>query len=150
MARSINRFFSPRLQPQFTPQFVEEPYPFKEAFMVGAGQQQRINESLMQEQALRDIETRPIEEDIAQRDEILGGLRTEIEGILSKKGGDPGTAALDISKAVGRVKSDPFFTRNTAALEMAEQGRDIQEKIMGRGEVPLAGERYSRKDNGTW
>jgi len=137
MPRQINKFFSPRVQGQYTPQFIEEPFPFQEAFMVGAGQQKRIEDQLLQQQALEDVQTRPIAEDIEQRDQIISGLQTEVQDILSRKGGDPSVAARDISKAISRVKRDPFFSRNAAALAQYESAREIQDKISGRGEIPL-------------
>ncbi len=137
MARAINRFFSPRQQGQFTSQFVEEPFPFREAFMVGAGPQKKIEEALLQVQALQDVETRPIMGDIEGKNEIIGDLHEEINTILGRKGKNLGNAALDISKAIGRTKAKPFFAYNTAALAQAEQAEKVRTQIMGRGETPL-------------
>ena len=83
----INRFFSPRVQAQYTPQFVEEQFPFEEAFLVGAGQQQRLDDLMAQATELGQIETRPIQGDIDLRNEIIGGLQEEVDEILARKGG---------------------------------------------------------------
>lgn len=104
---------------------------------MGAGQQKRIEDQLLRAQALEDVETRPIAEDIAGRDEILGNLQGEIKEILGRRGGDPGVAAQDIAKAIGRIKRDPFFMHNIAALEQAEQAEKVRSQILGRGQTPL-------------
>ena len=135
--RSINRFFSPRVQGQYIPQFVEEPFPFENAFLVGAGQQKRLDDLMAQATELGQIPTRPIEEDILQRNQIVGGLQSEIKDILGQKGGELGQAARDISRAIARTKQNPFFTRNAAAIKEAERGQEIWDKIAGRGEIPL-------------
>ncbi len=127
MARSINRFFSPRVQAQFTPQFVEEEFPFQEAFLVGAGQQKRIDEQLLQAQALEGIQTRPIAEDVEARDKILSDLQEEKDAILARKGGDPGVAAQDIAKAVMRAK--PKFAELSANLAIREEGLERRAKL---------------------
>ena len=132
--RSINKFFSPRVQGQYIPQFVEEPFPFESAFLVGAGQQKRLDDLMAQATELGQVPTRPIEEDILQRNQIVGDLRTEIEEILGQKGGDPGQAARDISRAIARTRQKPFFMANEA--ELAKYGEDI--KAWGELEDPLA------------
>ena len=134
----INKFFSPRVQGQFTPQFVEEQFPFQEAFLVGAGQQQRIDDLVAQATELGQVETRPLESDILARDQATAELEAERDEILARNAGDPTKAANDLARLISRTKQKDFFKYNAANLETYKQDVERQQKF--QDPVTLSGD----------
>ncbi len=129
--RGINRFFSPRVQGQFIPQFVEEQLPFKEAFLVGSGVQQRLDDLVAQATELGQTEVLPNESDIQAREQVMSELQAEVEDITSRKGGigEIGQASTELSKLIGRTRQKDFFKFASANVDLLKRGVKQREKL---------------------
>lgn len=129
--RGLNRFFSPRVQGQFIPQFVEDEFPFEEAFLVGSGAQQRIDDLVAQATELGQTEVRPLESDIQEREQAMGELQAGVEDILSSKGGlgEMNQAAGELSGLLARTRQKDFFKFAPANVELFEQGEKRRAKF---------------------
>lgn len=64
-------------------------------------------------------------EDAAIKEDVLGGFKNRVQGIVDEYGGDYGAAAKRLAKEIISTKSNPFFTAAMLKAQRAEEQRKL-------------------------